>query len=197
MRIMTGLILGGLFAGAVWSADYRRSDRSSDRGSGRSFDRGSDRGATRTPAGYDIVVQRNIFDRNRQPPPDPRAIMPEGPRAERGYVLTGISQVEGDQFEALIENLRNGERQKVRVGQIIGPGRITRIDDLDSLGYESGGQHFTVRVGTTLDGSVVDVRATAVETPTTAPVVASSGPLSDVEAALKAKRLAELAKLNR
>jgi len=119
--------------------------------------------STATPsagADYSILVQRNIFDRNRrapvvrkpQPPrPKPAYTPPKPVDTDQYFVLRGIA-LEGSQFTAFFEDTRAGKILQVRPGDVVGKGRIPAIN-IDSAQYQRGEKLNVVLVGHTLAGS--------------------------------------------
>ena len=106
---------------------------------------------------YRILVERNMFLRDRgHPPPSglassrPARDVPADPDA--GIVLTGIAGRRG-KYVAFIEDRRTNTTMRVRVGDEIGLGRITTIT-LDGAEYERDGRTTRVRIGRNLAGAI-------------------------------------------
>ena len=107
---------------------------------------------------YGVLVEKNIFLRNRSRPPvrssttnpSTSSSRPER-RPEQLYTLTGIILEEGRQV-AFIENMSTGVTQRLVVGAPIAGGKIVEVD-FHYLEFESSsGQRTKVEVGKTLAG---------------------------------------------
>jgi hypothetical protein len=105
-------------------------------------------------ARYQIILERNIFSRQRGPirPPgdtqEPREVVVPNP--ESYFLLKGIVQ-EGDEFIAFIEDTRSAQILRLRAGHSVARGVIADLS-LDTLEYELEGQKRTVRMGYDLEG---------------------------------------------
>jgi len=103
---------------------------------------------------YKIIVQRNIFDRNRQPmrtgpiiDDRPRPVMPN---PESYLLLRGIVQENG-QFLAFVEDKQSGSVLRLRAGDHVARGTIKSLN-LDGLEYQLGDKTTGVRLGYDLEG---------------------------------------------
>jgi len=110
---------------------------------------------------YEIIIQRNIFSRDRgQPVARGR---PSGgyeettPRIERHLMLIGIAREE-DRYLAFIEDIWSGETTKVRIGDNLSWGWVTSIT-LDSIEYNSDGEEVSVAIGEYVDNRSPSVSA--------------------------------------
>jgi hypothetical protein len=124
---------------------------------------------------YRVLVERNMFLRNRRPPRsrDPSA----GPTmpvrdSDRDVILTGIVR-HGDEYFAFFENVATGLTRRIRAGQAVGKGRIRSIT-LDGVEYDREGAASQIEVGRSLAGTYV-VRATT-RPAATQPAGPPSGP---------------------
>ena len=132
-------------------------------------------------AKYEIILQRNIFSRNRQAfrPQESREEPQQVamPNPESYYVLKGIVQ-EDSEFIAFVEDKRGGGILRLRQGDEIARGVIKALN-LDTLEYEMGDQVTTVRLGSDLEGGYGAVTSADVmewsQTPATTTAPAQSG----------------------
>ena len=132
-------------------------------------------------AKYEIILQRNIFSRNRQAfrPQESREEPQQVamPNPESYYVLKGIVQ-EDSEFIAFVEDKRGGGILRLRQGDEIARGVIKALN-LDTLEYEMGDQVTTVRLGSDLEGGYGAVTSADVmewsQTPATTTAPAPSG----------------------
>ncbi|MFO8013899.1 MAG: hypothetical protein R6X20_11420 [Phycisphaerae bacterium] len=118
---------------------------------------------------YRILLDRNIFVRNRRPPmPDrpyePRPTEnrpPPGPR----LVLTGTAR-SGDGFIAFFEDERTGETRRADVGKTVA-GVLLKAITLDGVQIEDEGTTRTITIGSDLSGRavVLPARSTTVSAP--------------------------------
>jgi hypothetical protein len=108
---------------------------------------------------YGVLVERNIFLRNRSRPPvrTPTTNSSGGSstqstrRPEQSYLLTGIVMEEGRRI-AFIENTITGSTERLAVGAAIAGGKIVDVD-FHHLEFESAsGQRSKVEIGKTLAG---------------------------------------------
>ena len=113
-------------------------------------------GAARRPASerswerYNILVERNIFARNRGRKREREpAETTVAPKPERYQVLAGVVQ-QGDEFIAFIEDSRGGTKA-VRSGDEIAEGRVKTIN-LASIRFEQDGKTTTIKIGDSLQG---------------------------------------------
>jgi hypothetical protein len=133
-------------------------------------------------AKYEIILQRNIFSRNRQAfrPQESREEPQQVamPNPESYYVLKGIVQ-EDSEFIAFVEDKRDGGILRLRQGDEIARGVIKALN-LDTLEYEMGDQVTTVRLGSDLEGGYGAVTSADVmewsQTPATSTEPVQSGP---------------------
>jgi hypothetical protein len=106
---------------------------------------------------YSVIVERNIFSRNRgTKTTDPGAsatqarIQPPTPQLESYFVLKGIAKAD-DSFVAFLEDVRGGEVIRVKAQDAIARGRIVKLT-LDSAAYQNDANAVDVKVGQTLEG---------------------------------------------
>jgi len=106
-------------------------------------------------AKYQIILERNIFSRQRGPirRPDeveekPREVVVPNP--ESYLLLRGIVQEDGT-FIAFIEDTRSATILKLRQGDSVARGTIATLS-LDSLEYELEDKKTTIRMGYDLEG---------------------------------------------
>lgn len=132
-------------------------------------------------AKYEIILQRNIFSRNRQAfrpqesRQEPQQVVMPNP--ESYYILKGIVQ-ENNEFIAFVEDKRGGAVLRLRQGDDIVRG-VIRALNLDTLEYQMGDQVTTIRLGSDLEGGYGAVTSADLmewsQTPTTtAPPMQSS-----------------------
>lgn len=104
---------------------------------------------------YKILVDRNIFSRNRG-----RSFERESreakeqvaPAPESYFVLKGIVQ-QGSERIAFFENFRTGETMRARIGDAVARGKVQNIT-LDTVEYELNGKLTKTEVGKNLEGEV-------------------------------------------
>ena len=103
---------------------------------------------------YKVVVERNIFSRDRGRAGERAATAaPQAPpRPERYIVLTGVVQ-RGEELIAFLENTRTGTTSRARIGDAVAQGRLANIT-LDYVDYESEGQTARIEIGKNLEGGV-------------------------------------------
>lgn len=105
---------------------------------------------------YRIVVERNMFSRQRGPRVDRSRrqvpVAPPAPDPESYVVLKGIVQEDGA-FIAFLEDTQSGQIRRVRQGDSVVRGRIKSLT-LDSIEYEFGDRTVTVTMGLNLQGGV-------------------------------------------
>jgi hypothetical protein len=105
-------------------------------------------------AKYQIILERNIFSRQRGPIREPGA--PEEPREiavpnpESYFILKGIVQ-EDSEFIAFVEDTRTSQVLRLRRGDSVARGTIAALG-LDEIQYEREGQETTVTMGYDLEG---------------------------------------------
>jgi hypothetical protein len=117
-------------------------------GLGREADDPDDRWAP-----YRIVLQRNIFSRQRGPVrrTEERVERPVViPNPESYFRLRGITQEDGA-FVAFLEDMRTNTVLRVRAGDSVARGVVKALD-LDSLEYQLDEQTITVSMGQDLEG---------------------------------------------
>ncbi len=106
-------------------------------------------------AKYSIILQRNIFSRQRSPfrPRDrnaeARAVA--APNPETHFVLKGVVQ-EDNQFIAFIEDTQGGGVLRLRQGDKVARGAIKTLS-LDALEYQLEDKTISVRLGCDLEGT--------------------------------------------
>lgn len=103
---------------------------------------------------YKIVVERNIFSRQRGPRVERSIrqvpVAPPAPDPESYVILKGIVQEDGE-FIAFLEDTQTGQILRVRRGDGVVRGKIKALT-LDSLEYERDGRTTTVAMGYDLQG---------------------------------------------
>ncbi len=107
---------------------------------------------------YAVLIERNIFSRNRpqryvpagQPPRERTEMKAAPPPPEESLALTGVVRQEGV-YTAFIEDLRTGSTIKARVGDAVARGKISGMS-LDGLTYELEGKSAALGIGKTLAG---------------------------------------------
>jgi len=103
---------------------------------------------------YRIILERNIFSRQRGPVrqpgerEEPREIAVPNP--ESYFILKGIVQ-EDSEFIAFVEDTRSSQVLRLRQGNSVARGTIAALS-LDSLEYELEGGKTTIRMGYDLEG---------------------------------------------
>lgn len=107
-----------------------------------------------TWAKYQIILQRNIFSRQRGPIRQSQRITQSRPvvvpNPESYFLLKGIVQ-EGGKFIAFLEDTRNNGVVKLREGDSVARG-IVRNFTLDSVEYQLAEQVVSVALGQDLEG---------------------------------------------
>jgi len=135
---------------------------------------------------YRVLVQRNIFLRDRRPArleSAPRPVARVVRDTDSGIVLTGIGRYDGE-FVAFFENVASGRTSRVGVGEAVGKGRIKSIT-LDLVEYERERSVTEIRVGYALGGErylVETPPATSpsdLTSPATGPTTAASRPAAE------------------
>ena len=128
---------------------------------------------------YRILVDRNIFLRNRRRP-QPRTIrsarwtQPTTTDTDGDLVLTGIARRDGT-FVAFFEDLQTGLTIQVPTGRTVGKGKIAAIS-LNGVEYQRDGAVRSIEIGRRLTGSDLPRRAErSTLGPSTRPL-ASRGP---------------------
>ena len=156
--------------------------------------------AADNPDDFSILTQKNIFVRDRQPPPDPSQWRPattqQAPPAvpdspAKSIVLRGVV-IEDNELHAYVEDSRSGTATRLVTGDAIADGRVTDIA-LDAIEFEQNGVQQWINVGQNLYGATV-----APPAPTTAPSATAGGPttspsadpaLSSIEQRLRERRM--------
>jgi hypothetical protein len=223
--VISVLLLAAVAVGQ--DGNSRRSDRSSDRDrptrSDRSTRNGSSSsafpssGSTTRPAtfieGYRLVLDRNIFSKNRVIYREPGSSSTTTPgtagssRLEPAMLLTGVT-LDGNVATASIEDRRGGRTSLYRVGDALGDGKITAIN-IDSIEYTAGnGQAARVDLGRAIEGgpmysvssgspgssfpgSTGSSSTTAASPASPAPSPSGGGDTNDILERLRQKRLQE------
>jgi len=113
-------------------------------------------------ARYSIILQRNIFSRQRTPfrPRDRSAEsqVVAVPNPETHFVLKGVVQ-ENNQFIAFIEDTQGGGVLRLRQGDPVARGTIKTLS-LDALEYQLEDKTISVRLGCDLEGTRAPVAVT-------------------------------------
>ncbi len=170
IRMIAILALAGVAMAARDSARRRSSTRAPAPAADADKSAGTD---------FSILLERNIFDRNRRPPvvrttqparPRPTYVPPKPVDADQYFVLRGIA-LEGSQFTAFFEDTRAGKILQVKPGDAVGKGRIPAVN-IDSAQYQRGEKLAIIHVGHTLTGSRAP--AAGFETPAPSPVASTS-----------------------
>lgn len=143
---------------------------------------------------YQIILQRNIFSRQRGPRIDSsqrqRMDAPPPPSPESYHILKGIVQENGI-FIAFIENTQRGQIFRVREGDSIARGKVETFT-LDTIEYHFEDRKITVAMGNDLEGGKGTITLNQMYelsqsyTPTTQePAKESSSPSADEAEILK------------
>jgi hypothetical protein len=117
-----------------------------------------------SPDRYRVLVERNIFLRDRRRARPGRSSLSPRPIArdsDRDIVLTGIGRRNGESV-AFFENIATGITTRTGVDEAVGKGRIRSIT-LDVVQYERDGSVGPIEVGHALRGGRF-IRETAVAT---------------------------------
>jgi hypothetical protein len=112
---------------------------------------------------YRLLNERNIFLRNRRRWRPPRAASTPPIRrvvfdSDRDIALTGISRRDGE-YVAFFEHIASGATTRMRVGEVVGKGRIKAIT-LDGIEYERGDFVSSIQIGRTLTGAIAAIVVT-------------------------------------
>jgi len=103
---------------------------------------------------YRIILQRNIFSRQRGPRVDlsrrQRVDAPPPPNPETYYKLKGIVQQNGV-FIAFIENTQRGQILRVREGDSVARGTVKNFN-LDTIEYQFEDNTVKIAMGKDLEG---------------------------------------------
>jgi hypothetical protein len=151
---------------------------------------------------YDVLVERNMFSRQRgnarRLRPGPEVVPPP----ERFLVLTGIVRQNGE-YLAFIEDTKKGTVTRARAGDAVLDGQVSSVA-LDAIEYKKENSTVTVKLGQNLEGgdrsSAPSNNATATGTsggagtaPEAAPNSGSaSAPAGDIVEQLRQRRQKEL-----
>lgn len=114
-----------------------------------------------TWAKYEIILNRNIFSRQRGPrrQREVREEVPkEVPNPESFYRLKGVVQEDG-RFTAFIEDTRSSQILRLQQGEPVARGVVKSLT-LDSIEYEFEGRVALVKVGLDLEGGLGAVTQT-------------------------------------
>jgi hypothetical protein len=119
---------------------------------------------------YEVLVERNIFSRQRgrRETIRTRVYTPPTP-PERYMLLTGVAK-EGDVCTAFLEDTRTNAVSKVHVGDTVLAGRVAAIT-MDAIDYDSNGRVARIAVGGNLGGGTGRVAP-----PAAAPAAGSAAP---------------------
>ena len=105
-------------------------------------------------AKYDIILDRNVFSRQRRPPrraEDFREVVkPVVPNPESYFTLKGIVQ-ENNDFIAFIEDSQGGGVLRLRQGDRVARGVIKALS-LDAIEYQLEDRTISVKLGYNLEG---------------------------------------------
>jgi hypothetical protein len=103
---------------------------------------------------YAVIVNQNMFSKNRTPPPDPTrpTVRPPDPNAESFYVLRGITSENGV-FQVFLQDNRQGVVVQKRAGDEVARGKIKAVLGLDSIEFQMGDTIRTIQMGYNLEGN--------------------------------------------
>ena len=106
---------------------------------------------------FRVLVERNMFLRDRRPPRPPRAGHAASPAdsPERQLVLTGTALC-GTEFVAFFENTRTGKTLRARAGGAVGAGKLKAVT-LNGVEYETGGKATKIEIGWSLLGEAASL----------------------------------------
>lgn len=112
---------------------------------------------------YRVLVERNIFSRNRSRPFEQSVSKPKRPPPvpESYFVLKGIVK-QGNEHIAFFENTRTGEAVKVRKGDNIARGSLKNLT-LDYIEFGLDANTVKVVIGNTLEGKTSSAAVTYAE----------------------------------
>jgi hypothetical protein len=152
---------------------------------------------------YHLIIDRNIFSRDRT---RPSARTPYIPRPSRGsdpeMILCGVAVQDGALI-AFFEDDQTAATTKLGIGQRIRGGSIVGIS-LDGVDYQTAAGTRHVGIGQTLSGAVATLASTSAPSPASAPSDSGAAPtagassgtgdkaLDDIVERMKQRRLAEL-----
>ena len=102
---------------------------------------------------YKVIVNQNMFSKNRKAPevdrPPPPPVIPANP--ESFYILRGITSEDGVFLVFLQDNKQGGVLIK-RVGEEVARGKIKSVLSLDTIEYQMGETTKTIQMGYDLEG---------------------------------------------
>ena len=154
---------------------------------------------------YAVLIERNIFSRNR-----PQRYIPAGqsasrdrgegkatpPQPEDSMVLTGVA-FRGGIYTAFIENSRTGTTVQAKVGDAVARGKVAGIK-LNGVTYELEGKAVSLDLGKTLAGGSSSLPSASSTSSTKAgeksATAAGSAATSEVLERLRQRRLQEMKK---
>lgn len=99
---------------------------------------------------YEVLVERNVFSRDRGRAAKPASAQPAAVTPASYLILKGVAQ-DGDRFVAFLENLQ-GVTTKVTVGEKLAGAEIVAVS-LDGLTYRQGAETRKIEIGERLGGS--------------------------------------------
>jgi hypothetical protein len=114
-------------------------------------------------AKYQIILERNIFSRQRRParrPEEEKAAVVVIPNPETHFVLTGVVQ-ENNEFIAFIEDTQLGTVLRLRRDDRVARGVVKTLN-LDGIEYQLDDRTTAVKLGYDLEGTLALVAAPAV-----------------------------------
>jgi len=136
-------------------------------------------------AKYSIILDRNMFSRQRVKPLPPGAVLEEPlkvmPNPESYFLLKGVAQ-ENKQFIAFVEDKRTGSVLRLREGDTVARGMVKSLN-LDGLQYQFQDKAISVGMGSDLEGGSGALTAgdLANFSPTAAPAGSSAPPADEAE----------------
>lgn len=114
----------------------------------------------------ELIIERNIFLRNRRPPPPVRVSRPEPEEKEEvvvirepappknpatAFVLKGVA-MQAEERVAFIESLEDKSKIKLKLGDPIADGVIVNVE-IDYIEFNQGQENIRVVIGNRLDGT--------------------------------------------
>jgi len=159
-------------------------------------------GADASRQKYDVLVERNMFSRQRGAARKSRSAQEVVPPPEHFMVLTGLVRQNGEYF-AFLEDSKKGTVTRVHAGEAVLGGRVSSVA-LDAIEYTKESGTVKVKLGQNLEGgdrpSAPPSNATATGTsegagnapqaaPNSGPATAPAG---DIVEQLKQRRQKEL-----
>jgi hypothetical protein len=152
---------------------------------------------------YRLVLDRNIFSRDRGARPQPRSFRSSVTRTAEDYlILTGVGAQEGLDRVAFFEDAQSGQLFTVSVGRPLGRGILTAIS-LDSVEYRAAGVTRRIAVGENLTGVVASAYSLAASSQadeeggsaaTTQPLDTAGKSSNDILEKMRQRRLQEIGK---